>query len=375
MIVMKKSPLLIVALLAVATAANGQAVRIVEAFPKLSFQRPILLTHLGDRVVVAQQDGRVFWFPSERDVAQVHELIDLRNRVGRKGNEEGLIGLAFDPKVRENRHVYLHYTRRPQKVNVLSRFTLDERYNTADPTSEVELLKVEQPYPNHNGGDIQFGPDGMLYVSLGDGGSREDPQNNAQKLGNLLGKILRLDVSGDKFVVPKDNPFVGADNARPEIWAYGLRNVWRMSFDRETGVLYAGDVGQDKWEEINVIKRGGNYGWRVYEGSHVFKREEINLSVPYEGPIAEHDHAQAKSITGGFVYRGKRIPSLVGRYVYGDYETGLIWSLKYDPKTGKATKPTFLGHAPQITSFGEDRDGELYVCSLNGKVYKFESVD
>jgi glucose/arabinose dehydrogenase len=360
-----------------ATAASAQPPRITEAFPHLPWQRPVYLTHFGDgtgRIVLAQQDGRVFWFANDRDTKTIYELIDLRKRVGRKGNEEGLIGLAFDPDVKKTRHVYLHYTLTPEKKNVLSRFTMNEALSKADPASEQVILTVDQPYANHNGGAVEFGPDGFLYVALGDGGSANDPHNNAQDLSNLLGKVLRIDVrnAGEKpYAVPDDNPFVGAENARPEIWAYGLRNVWRMSFDPATGVLYGGDVGQDKWEEIDVIERGGNYGWSVLEGAHAFKPDQKREGATYIPPIAEHSHAQAKSITGGYVYRGKAIPSLAGAYIYGDFETGLIWSLRYDPQTGKATAPQFVGHAPQIASFGVDEAGELYVCSLTGKVYKF----
>jgi glucose/arabinose dehydrogenase len=232
-----------------------------------------------------------------------------------------LLGLAFHPDVKTNRQVFLHYTHTPGRKTTISRFKLDENLERIDASSEEVILSLDQPWANHNGGMIEFGPEGpdrMLYISLGDGGSGGDPLNSGQRLDTLLGKILRVDVdhprkgAGLNYAIPEDNPFVGRDGAKGEIWAYGLRNVWRFSFDRQTGELWAGDVGQNAWEEIDVITKGGNYGWRVREGFHGFNPRQGDKPADMIDPIVEHPRREAQSITGGYVYRGKAIPQLVG---------------------------------------------------------------
>ena len=255
---------------------------------------------------------------------------------------------------------------------VLARFEVSaDDPDRADPDSEAVILEVPQPFGNHNGSTVLFGPDGYLYVSLGDGGSANDPQNNAQDLGTLLGTVLRLDVDGEPggYAIPQDNPFVDRPGARGEIWAYGLRNIWRMSFDRSTGDLWAGDVGQNAWEEIDVITKGGNYGWRSREGMHPF-REGVSTD-PLIDPVVEYAQRQRRqiigmSVTGGYVYRGRAMKRLYGAYVYGDYVTGRIWALRYD--SGQVTAQREVFHSPPrvyISSFGEDAAGELYVCSFD----------
>jgi len=239
------------------------------------------------------------------------------------------------------------------------------------------ILEVDQPYGNHNGATVLFGPDGYLYISLGDGGSAFDPQDNGQNLSTLLGTILRIDVDreqdGHAYAIPPDNPFVDRPGARGEIWAYGLRNVWRMSFDRETGDLWAGDVGQNKWEEIDLITRGGNYGWRIREAAHPFKAG--TPPDPMIDPVVEYPQRRGQgrsrelvgmSITGGCVYRGRSQPQLAGVYLYGDYVTGRIWALRYEDGRVTAHRQVFDGPPRvHISSFGEDADGELYVCSFD----------
>jgi len=364
-----------------AHAADPVKAKIEPVFTKLKLTRPVFLTHPGDgtdRIVVTEQPGRVIIFDNKPDVSEFAVALDIRTKVGSKANEEGLLGLAFHPKFKDNGQVFLHYTAAPGKKNIVSRWTFDSDRKTIDPKSEQVLLTLDQPFDNHNGGCLGFGPDGFLYIAFGDGGQRDDPLDYAQNKNVWFGKILRIDVDAaasntQPYGIPKDNPFVGKESHKPEIYAYGLRNVWRFSFDRKTGVLYAGDVGQDLWEMIYVIENGGNYGWPVMEGTHKFKKQNGvspkfapgEKAIP---PIAEHDHNQAKSITGGYVYRGKAIPDLGGAYVYGDYQTGLMWYLRYE--NGKATKPQYIGATPEIASFGEDRDGEIYVCNLKGKLFK-----
>jgi glucose/arabinose dehydrogenase len=240
----------------------------------------------------------------------------------------------------------------------------------ADPSSEEELLRIPQPYWNHNGGTICFGPDGYLYVGLGDGGSANDPHGNGQNLQTLLGKILRIDVDhkdeGKAYAVPKDNPFVGRDDALPEVYASGLRNVWRIAFDRETGTLWAGDVGQNLWEEIDLIVSGGNYGWSVRESAHPFGPDGSGPRTDLIDPIWEYDHQVGKSITGGVVYRGKNVPELAGKYLYADYVSGKLWALKYDEAARKVISNEEISSVPgvAIITFGEDEGGEVYFTSV-----------
>ncbi|MHC5009036.1 MAG: PQQ-dependent sugar dehydrogenase [Planctomycetota bacterium] len=267
------------------------SIRLTRAFPRIALQRPVLITNVGDdRLFVVNQKGRIQVFANRSDVEGSHVFLDLREKVHTGHNEEGLLGLAFDPDYADNRHFYVYYSASPPRRSVLSRFTADANDpNVADPDSERVVLEVPQPYGNHNGGAVQFGPDGYLYLSLGDGGSANDPHGHGQDLTTLLGTILRIDVRGGAadrpYTVPADNPFVGRADVRPEIWAYGLRNVWRMSFDRATGDLWAGDVGQNDWEEIDLIVKGGNYGWSIREGAHPFRAGAA--AVPLIDPVVE----------------------------------------------------------------------------------------
>ena len=249
-----------------------------------------------------------------------------------------------------------------------------DNLRVADLDSEKVLLEVKQPWRNHNGGEIQFGPDGMLYIVLGDGGAANDPRRNAQNLSTLLGTILRIDVnvpedSEETYRIPEDNPFVDTEGARGEIWAFGLRNAWRFCFDPKTGLMWTGDVGQDKWEEVDVVRKGGNYGWPLREGTHPFRMKDEPGPGELIEPVAEYGRKEGISITGGFVYRGKKIPALKGRYLYADYQSGHVWSVDADI-TDELQEGELVGECPSPASFGIDRRGELYITSFDGRIYR-----
>jgi len=289
-------------------------------------------------------------------------------------NECGLLGLAFHPDFKNNHRLFVYYvTRKFGRIQSrISEFKADDTNSRADPASEKEIMRFDQPFPNHKAGCMMFGKDGMLYIAVGDGGSACDPLCNGQNLGVLLGKILRIDIDhgqpSQPYKAPDDNPFVGTNGALPEIWCWGMRNPWRFSFDRQTGQLWCGDVGQELWEEIDILEKGRNYGWSAREGKHAFKPERAK--GPLTDPIKDYPHTEGNCIIGGYVYRGKAIPALDGIYVYGDYNRGWIAGLRYDGK-----QITFDAHLLQsplnIASFGEDHEGELYVCDRErGQVFE-----
>lgn len=337
--------------------------------------RPILLTHFGDgsnRIVVPTQQGVIHVFPNDDAATKTEIFLDITDRVRYldKQNEEGLLGLAFHPKFKQNGELFVFYTDKKAKMaNVVSRFRVSKTDpKKADPASEEEIIRFEKPFWNHDGGTIAFGPDGYLYITHGDGGNGNDPFENGQNLKTLLGKVLRLDIdhkaNGQNYAIPKDNPFVGTD-AAPEIWAYGLRNVWRMAFDRGTGELWAGDVGQNLYEEINILKSGGNYGWNVREALHPFGKKGVDVNAKMIDPIWEYHHDIGKSITGGVVYRGKKLTELTGSYLYADYVSSHVWALTYDAKLGRVIANREIQSAGvPILSFGEDQDGEAYLLTF-----------
>lgn len=353
---------------------------------KPTTHRPIVLTHAGDgsnRVFVATQYGVIHVFDNDDDAKETKIFLDISDRVkyDDKKNEEGFLGLAFHPKFEENGEFFVFYTdRKADLQNVVSRFRL--KGDVGDPASEEEILRYEKPFWNHDGGCIAFGPDGYLYISHGDGGSGGDPHKNGQNLGTWLGKVLRIDVDkkadGKNYAIPADNPFVGKDGALPEIYAYGLRNVWRMAFDPATGVLWGGEVGQNRFEEIILIEKGGNYGWSVREAFHPFGADGVGVRPELIEPIWEYDHEIGKSITGGAVYRGKKVPALVGAYVYSDYVSQKFWALVYDAEKGRvvANRPIATPGIAAL-SFGEDEEGEIYVLrtSVNGQgIFRLEAT-
>ena len=337
--------------------------------------RPIVLTHAGDgsnRVFVADEHGVIHVFPNDPKATKTKIFLDLRDRVRYEDKkfEEGLLGLAFHPKYRENGQFFVFYTTlKAPLTNVVSRFRVSkDDPDRADPDSEEVLLRIAKPYWNHDGGCLCFGPDGLFYLTTGDGGLGNDPHENGQNLNSLLAKVLRIDVdhkdAGRNYAIPKDNPFADAAGARPEIWAYGLRNVWRMSFDRATGRLWAGDVGQNLYEEIDLIRRGGNYGWSRREGRHPFGARGTAARPEFIEPVWEYDHDVGKCIIGGHVYRGDRLPELQGCYLYGDYVTARLYALRYDEAAGRVTADRPIkDQGKAMFSFGEDEKGEVYLLT------------
>ncbi|MDA0659344.1 MAG: DUF3500 domain-containing protein [Planctomycetota bacterium] len=338
-------------------------------------------TQAAKRIFVATQDGRVYSFENNVHARQAKLVLDIRNRVRdyQFANECGLLGLALHPQFIQNGQLFVHYFSGKESATIVSRFQISATDPTvADPNSEEILLKIPQPFENHNGGAIEFGADGCLYIAVGDGGDRNDPLGHGQNLETWLGAILRIDVdakSGDApYSVPRDNPFVGHPKAKPEIYAYGLRNVWRFAFDPKTNDLWAGDVGQDLWEEVNLIRRGGNYGWSGLEGAHLFGNTQPKGETVE--PAWEYDHLVGKSITGGRVYRGSRLPELQGLYLYADYVSGKIWALDYDTQKQSVRRNLqLIGGGTPVLAFGQDQTGEVYYLTESAKgecIYRFE---
>jgi glucose/arabinose dehydrogenase len=301
----------------------------------------------------------------------VTPFLDIRDRVG-SGGERGLLSVAFHPDYTNNGFFYVNYTDRDGDTRV-ERYTVTAVPKLADPTSAKLILTVDQPFGNHNGGLIAFGPDGMLYIGMGDGGSGGDPLRHGQNRNTLLGALLRIDVDGgDPYAVPPDNPFVGSPGARGEIWAYGLRNPWRFAFDREAGTLYIADVGQNRWEEVNVVSdaAGGlNYGWNIMEGAHCFATDPCDNSGLVL-PAIEYGHADGCSVIGGYVYRGTSIPAIRGHYLYADFCAGFLRSFRFADGIVADKRQWNVGDLGQVTSFGEDSQGAIYILSNNGRVYR-----
>jgi glucose/arabinose dehydrogenase len=356
---------------------NKAQTNIINVFSKLSFSSPIDIQHAGDnsnRLFIVSQEGVIQVFENNVNVSSSIVFLDIRDQV-LYGGEQGLLGLTFHPDYQTNGYFYVNYTSNSPRRTVISRFTVSSSDpDLVDPTSELILLEVEQPYSNHNGGQIAFGPDGYLYISFGDGGSGGDPENRAQNLSTLLGKMVRIDIdkkeSGKNYSIPSDNLFTGnSDNWAEEIYAYGLRNAWRFSFDK-VGRLWAADVGQNSWEEINLIENGGNYGWRIMEGLHCFNP---NDGCDQDGlilPIWEYGHSSSGgySITGGYIYEGIHYPDLVNKYVYADFVTGNIWA--YDPTN--QSNELIINVDSQISTFGVDEYNDLYFADYSsGLIYKF----
>ena len=346
---------------AITQAATGLDLQLVVD----GLKQPVFVTDAGDRsgrLFVVEQDGRILILKDGTLLEQ--PFLDLGDHV-RSGGERGLLGLAFHPDFASNGRFFVDYTRQPDGATVIAELHAGaDSPDRAHPEQRV-LLTVAQPYANHNGGMVGFGPDGYLYIGLGDGGSAGDPGNRAQDPDVLLGKILRIDVDrGRPYAIPEDNPFAGG-GGRPEIYALGLRNPWRFSFDRADRRLWVGDVGQNRIEEIDIVERGGNYGWRLMEGRSCYRPTSGCERSGLELPVAQYQHERGRcSITGGYVYRGAAMPQLVGTYLSGDYCSGEIFGLR------GGENPVLLDPGLRIASFGEDAAGEVYVVDLAGAIYR-----
>jgi len=368
-VVMPRTIALVLLLFAVTCVAQDVALQPIAS----GLDQPVALTHAGDtRLFIAEQTGTIRICDALG--LRATPFLDIRSIV-LSGGERGLLSVAFHPQYRDNGLFFVYYTNRNGDNNV-ARYKVSSDPDRADPASGTILLTIPHPnFANHNGGQLQFGPDGYLYIGTGDGGSGGDPNNNAQNLGQLLGKILRIDVDhGSPYAIPPSNPFVARAGARGEIWAYGLRNPWRFTFDRANGDMWIGDVGQDAFEEVDLQPAtsigGENYGWRKMEGLHCFNPSTNCVDPTFIMPILEYSHANgACSISGGYRYRGTQIPSLSGAYLYGDYCTGTIWSAS---QNGAVWIPkTLFTTTIRVSSFGEDISGELYVMDVaKGIVYK-----
>lgn len=350
---------------------------VIDAFPNISFKKPLEFQTTGDgsgRIFIVEQGGKIFVIAKQNDNNKAELFLDISDRVDDSANEKGLLGLAFHPDFKTNSQFFVNYTTR--NSTVVSSFSIaKDNPNKADSGSEEIMITFEQPYANHNGGKLAFGPDdGYLYIATGDGGGAGDPHKNGQSLKTLLGKILRIDVNskdfGLSYSIPPDNPFKGnKEGYREEIYAYGLRNPWRFSFDSLTGKLWAADVGQDKIEEIDIIQKGKNYGWNIMEGSHCYDPPSGCNPEGLELPIYEYPHPLGESITGGYVYHGKSLSVLQNVYVYADFITGYIWGLAYTE--GKEIQNFTLAKTNlNIPTFGVDENQELYFTAFDGKIYK-----
>ncbi|MFP4497717.1 MAG: PQQ-dependent sugar dehydrogenase [Vulcanimicrobiota bacterium] len=347
-------------------------ISLTRVFKSLNFQLPVaMVIHpQGNRWYVLEKQGRIITFENNPQTSSSSVFLDISEKVESAPSEAGLLGFAFDPDFSENGIVYVSYTGpEADLTSYISKFTTLDNGLTALEDSEEKILTLVQPFDNHNGGHIVFGPDGFLYLGFGDGGSAGDPMDNAQNTNNIFGGISRIDVRGNPYVIPSGNPFAGGGGA-PELFAWGLRNPWRFNFDAVTGELWAGDVGQESREEIDLIEKGKNYGWPIKEGTMDYTGESTHAGLT--PPVYDYTHDEGSSITGGFVYRGNDIPSLKGHYVYGDFINGKIWALK-NPYSPSPTSQLMIDSELMIPSFAEDENRELYVLAYSkGQIFKIE---
>ena len=356
---------------------NLPAFELVEAYPQLTFKQPLEYVHAGDgsnRAFVVEKGGKIYVFDNDPQVTTANIFLDLSGKADSSSSEKGLLGLAFHPRFAQNGFFYVNYTARGSTI--VARYQVNaSRPDQGLLDSEEVLLTIAQPFSNHNGGHLAFGPDGYLYIGMGDGGSGGDPQGNAQNLNSLLGKMLRIDVdqagAGKFYGIPEDNPLAGNNSGhREEIYAYGLRNPWKFSFDHN-GRLWVADVGQNQVEEIDLVEKGLNYGWNIMEGSLSYNNSDPSRNEGLQLPVWEYRHSLGQSITGGYVYYGSQTPSLTGFYIYGDYVSGLIWALRLDAAAAPQNQ-LLLDSSLNISSFGLDKNNELYIIDLGGKIYKMQ---
>jgi glucose/arabinose dehydrogenase len=330
---------------------------------------------VSGRFIVLEKPGRLMTYDGSDPSKAATVFMDIEDRVDDSSSELGLLGLAFAPDFITSRSFYVNYTAGSPLRTIVSRFTANPGIANADAKTEAKIIEIAQPYANHNGGELRFGPDGMLYLGMGDGGSANDPQGNAQKRDSLLGKMLRIDPSGTSpgraYRIPADNPFVGQQGTREEIWALGMRNPWRFTFDKQTGTMWVGDVGQNAREEVDIITKGANYGWNVMEGFNCRQGNNCDKNA-FKAPVIDYATADGNcAVVGGFVYRGEAIAALRGAYVYGDYCSGKVWALRYDgAKVTEQTQIAAVGGP--MSSFSEDTHGELYALAFGdrGGVFK-----
>ena len=380
-----RNALLAIALLMMSSLTMSQ-VQIEIAFPNLKFQKPVDLQHPSDgsdRLFVVEKQGTIYLFENDPEVLEKRLFLNITDRVSDDAPETGLLGFAFHPDYINNGYFYVNYTHKASPTDVLttviSRFEVSSTdSNAAEVESEFIIMQIEQPHEHHNGGQIVFGPDGYLYIGMGDGGKWQNGQDST----TLLGAMLRIDIDnpqpGLAYGIPEDNPFFDGTAAK-EVFAYGFRNPWRFSFDAITGSLWLGDVGHVRYEEIDIVLAGHNYGWHIMEGAHCYNQN--SPSAPYSGcdttglamPIWEYGRTSGEAVVGGFVYRGALVPSLYGKYVYGDFEFGTIWVLDYGVDSPTNRELFDLGDWT-VTSFGVDRDNELYICSFAGDIYRMKEL-
>lgn len=363
-----------------AVSAPDFSYELVRAYPSLTFNLPVdfqVAPNDSSNVYVVEKGGRILTFQNRESITSFEVFLDIISKVDSRSNEKGLLGLAFHPDYAENGYFYVNYT--DQTNTIVARYQKesgDERLG--DPDSEQVLLTFPQPYTNHNGGQLAFGPDGYLYISVGDGGGAGDPQGNAQDLTRIYGKLLRIDVDstspGKTYGIPADNPFAsGSAGELPEIYAYGLRNPWRFSFDNDRDLLWVADVGQNRIEEIDLVESGGNYGWNIFEGTSEYAPDpgvDQNTLIP---PLYEYEHPLGKSVTGGYVYRGAITPSVIGAYIYGDFVTGKVWALWIDGARNVHNKE-LLETELNISSFGIDTEDELIILDYKGGLYRIIEI-
>lgn len=380
---------LVSACLTVPAFAADAPFQLTREFPNVKMQRPVSLLVAPDgtqRLFLVQQTGKVLILPKDRAGAEAKVFLDAGPLMKVENDfEEGLVGFAFHPKYKENGRFYICYAQQAPKINRLSEFRVSADPDKADMATERVLLEVPRPFWNHNSGNMVFGPDGMLYFSVGDGGKGDDAARLSQVQFTMNGKIHRIDVdtkTGRRaYGVPADNPFVKTDGACPEAWAWGLRNPWGLSFDSETGTLWCADVGQEQREEINVIVKGGNYGWSFREGTIPFirRRHDQPEDAKFIEPVHEYDRSQGISITGGFVYRGQKHPDLKGAYIYGDWGSGKIWALRTEGPEHKVAANTLLTEPADLkakfakpAAFCEDENREVLVLDWNGGIHRLD---